>query len=233
MNRLRVFAFAPLLGVLLWVSLVGISASAATTPQPTSGPVSNALCNDLVTRLKQWSQTAESDKYLTATKKADIKRGSTEGCTWRVTSGNGMVPDNGLPVSATSGPIVSAAASAPFCQGYYRTYGIYDPWGTPIMVGITNTGWCSNGYSYAYVNWGPDCWMDAYPIYGTSVTWCGAGRWATKWSSNGNCSPQSGMNWNWWDWKTPWWVRGGSYMRTQIFCTSPNGSITWGYAYDF
>ncbi len=233
MQRLRVFGVAPLLAIMFWVGSVGLSAATAQTPAPTSGPIDQRVCTDLMTTLKQWAKTPDSDRYLNASRKDAIGRTPLEGCTWRVTAGAGKAPDTGLPVTSRSGPLITASATAPFCQGYYRDYGIYDPWGFPIMVGITNTGWCSNGYSYMWVNWGPDCWMSTYPIYGTSITWCGWGRWPTRFWSDGNCHPQSGMNWNWWDWKTPWWVRGGSYMRTQVVCYGPGGSITWGYAYDY
>lgn len=178
MHKLRVFTVAPLLGIMLWVASVGLSASAAQTPAPTSGPIDNRVCADLMSSLKVWAKTSGSDQYLSTSNKATIAKGSLHGCTWRVTSGTGKVPDSGLPISSRSGAVVNAQASASFCQGYYRTYGIYAPWGAAIMVGVTNTGWCSNGYNYMWVNWGPNCWTNTYPIYGTSVTWCGWGRWA-------------------------------------------------------
>src|ERR1700676_1485055 len=199
MHKLRVFTLAPLLGILLWVGAVGMSASASPTTQPTSGPVDTHVCADLMSRLKQWAGTSDSNAYLSSSRKAALARTPLTGCTWRVTSGHGKVPDNGLPVSSTSGPLVTASASAPFCNNYYREYGIYDPWGWAVMVGVTNTGWCSNGYSAMWTYFGPQFWNNPYPIYGTQVTWCGI--WG------GGCTPQVGMNWNWWDWKWPWWVR--------------------------
>ena len=232
MRTIRVFSVAPLLAIVFWVASVGLVAGTAQTSAPTSGPIDDRLCADLMSTLKDWAKTSDSDRYLSASKKAAISHEPVAGCTWHVTDGAGKAPDSGLPVSSHSGPLVSASASGSFCRGYYRSYGIWDPWGWPIMVASTSTGWCSDGYSYMWVYYGPDCSTSTYPIYGTSITWCGAGRWPTQFFSNGNCYPTAGMNWNWWDWKYPWWVRQGSYMRTQVVCNGV-GSITWGYAYDY
>ena len=226
MHRLRVVTIGPLLGIVLWTASVGMSAaSAAPKPAPTSGPISNSMCTDIMSSLKEWAKTSASDSYLSSSRKADLAKTPLTGCTWRITTGTGKVPNNGLPMSSHSGNVLNAQASAPFCVGYYRQYGIFDPWGWAVMVGVTNTGWCSNGYNAMSTYFGPQCWNSTYPIYGTNVTWCGV--WG------GGCTPQTGMNWDWWDWKWPWWVRSGSYMRTQYYCYSPGGSLTWGYAYDF
>lgn len=232
MKRVRSLVIAPLLALAVWAATVLVSAGAPPASAPTSGPADPRLCADLMTGLKAWMADPQSDHYLTATQKHGIRNDPLTGCRWRIESGVKQVPFNSVPKAATTGALLNAFAYSGGCFEKYIDYGIWDPnnW-APIMVGYTDTGWCNNGYSYTGLWWGPNCWTSTYPIYGTSIPWCGWGRWATPWSSNGTCSPQSGMNWNWWYWTSPWWVRSGSYMRTQVFCNG-QGSVTWGYAYD-
>ena len=233
MRVLRSVVLAPMLAIMVWAATVLASAAAPPPTAPTSGPVSPRLCADLMTGMKQWMSDPQSSAYLTPSQKHAIETDPLTGCVWRVTTDIKEVPVNSVPASARTGALINAEAVAPFCETKNVSYGIYDPIvAVPIMVGNTSTGWCSNGYSYMWLNWGPNCSTTTYPIYGTSITWCGWGRWATAYSSNGTCAPQSGMNWNYWFWSNPWWVRSGNYMRTQVFCTSYGGSITWGYVND-
>ncbi|HEX6488246.1 MAG TPA: hypothetical protein VF137_05140 [Candidatus Dormibacteraeota bacterium] len=184
----------------------------------------------MVSQLAAWAKTPASAAYLSPSQRQRFVHEPLTGCTWFTRSGPGTAPSDGLPLSSQAG---AAFATGSFCQTYYRTYGIANPNGTPIMEGVTNAGWCSNGYSYMWLNWGVNCSNKTYPIYGTQVTWCGTARVATSQSSNTSCAPQQGMNWDWWYWDTPWWHNSGSYMRTQVFCYSNGGSYTWGYAYDY
>jgi hypothetical protein len=120
------------------------------------------------------------------------------------------------PAKPSTERVMAAAASG--CQTYDKSKDIYLG---PItaMTRRVRVSMCYNG-STAWVNWGPDCYFTAIPVYGTDITWCGvwhSGYWETN----------PGLNGDYFMWTMPWWKLHYPWMRYRVFGDGSSSDV-WG-----
>jgi hypothetical protein len=171
--------------------------------------VDEATCANFIATLRAGAST------LSSAQQAVLPSLKPTDCRWVETSTKTPSSQKGADVIGSQ-----MTATATSCGTFDKSLSLYLA-GISIMTMRVRVGMCWNG-STAWRNWGPDCYFPSFPLYATTITWCGV-------YNNNHLTTEPGMNGTVAPMALPFWIIGYPWMRYQVYATGGSSS-PWGAA---